>query len=86
MSLDAIDPQMQRLAKERREACVNEAIFAGVKGGAMGLSVAGGAVYLLNKYNDVFRGKFNTSAKAAFVVSSRFPSVHLLQAPESSTS
>ena len=73
MSLDAIDPALLRLAKQRREACVNEAIFAGCRGGALGLSVSGGLVFLLNKYNGMFRGKFNTSAKAAFVVGRCLP-------------
>lgn len=63
------DPEDLRLAKQRRDECVNEAILTGLGHGVEAGAVSSTCVYLMHKYSDAFRTKFPASAKASFVVS-----------------
>lgn len=68
MSWGGTDPEVRRLAQERRDACVNQAINSGLKAGAQALVLSGGCFFLLQRYSDTFHKKFPVSTKAAFVV------------------
>jgi hypothetical protein len=70
MSLNgsSMDPQALREQQQRQQACLDSAIFAGLKASATSLLISGGLVGGLIKYSEFFRSRFTVGAKTSFLM------------------
>lgn len=77
MSVRGIDARQHEDARRRSQRCVDEALASASQLAALSLALSGAFVYGLNTWSRAFKGKFNASVKAAFVVMPAFYSFYL---------
>eukprot|EP00878_Enallax_costatus_P004995 GHUV01005254.1.p2 GENE.GHUV01005254.1~~GHUV01005254.1.p2 ORF type:complete len:131 (+),score=51.39 GHUV01005254.1:401-793(+) len=68
MNGSGVDPQALREQQLRQQACLDSAIFAGLKASATSLVISGGLVAGLVKFSDFFRSHFTVGAKTSFLM------------------
>jgi hypothetical protein len=77
MSVRGIDASQIDDARRRSQRCVDEALASATQLAALSLALSGAFVYGLQRWSPSFKGRFNASVKAAFVVMPAFYSFYL---------